>query len=168
MNIIVTANGTLFLDGKRYRCSLGKSGVVSASEKREGDGATPDGCYTMRKLFYRPDKFGSAPDTKLPSVALSEKDGWSDDSSLPEYNTFVAIPYEGSHEVLWRQDDVYDLIVPLGYNDNPAIPGKGSAIFMHIAREGYTPTSGCIALSRDDLLEVLCEADSTTQVCIER
>lgn len=164
-NIIVNASGTLRFGGKEYRCALGKGGVHS--DKKEGDGATPIGCFPVRQVFYRPDKFEVAPQTDFPIQPLSEDDGWSDDVNLPEYNTKIKLPYNGSHEKLWRDDHLYDVIVVLGYNDAPPIPGKGSAIFMHIAREGYTPTAGCIALSASDLLEILKTADSTTQICVQ-
>ena len=136
-------------------------------EKYEGDGATPVGCFPIRKIYYRPDKFEHFRATAFETQALDENDGWSDDVNLPEYNTHVRLPYNGSHEKLWRDDDLYDIIVVLGYNDSPPVLGRGSAIFMHVAREGYTPTAGCIALSKEDLLEILAGADKTTQVCIE-
>ena len=136
-------------------------------DKREGDGATPIGCFPIRKVFYRPDKFEGSPETIFPTQALTQDDGWSDDVNLPEYNQLVKLPYHGSHEKLWRDDNLYDIIITIGYNDDPPIAGKGSAIFMHVAREEYTPTAGCIALSREDLLEILRTADATIQVCIQ-
>lgn len=163
-NITVYPDGTVFFLGKQYRCALGKSGF--SKDPREGDNATPVGSFLMRKVFYRPDKFERAPVTVLPVIALTPADGWSDDVSLPDYNTFVKLPYVGSHEELWRTDDVYDLIIPLGFNDDPPISGVGSAIFMHVARENYTPTRGCIALSRGDLLEILAKVEISTKVCI--
>jgi len=166
MDVVVKSKRILTLGGKEYRCALGRSGVND--NKKEGDGATPVGCFPMRELFYRPDRFDVPPQTGLLVRVLSKDDGWSDDANLPEYNTFVKLPYEGSHEKLWRNDNLYDLIVPLGYNDNPPVSGKGSAIFMHIAHEEYSPTEGCIALSKKDLLEILADIDSSTQVCIEK
>ena len=108
----------------------------------------------MRRVYFRADK-GPAPETGLPVVALRPEDGWCDDAEAPEYNRLVPLPRAGSHERLWRQDDLYDLIVELGYNDDPVVAGKGSAIFMHIARPGYLPTEGCVALAEADLREVL-------------
>ncbi len=105
-------------------------------------------------MFYRPDK-GPAPGTGLPALALRPHDGWCDDPAEPEYNRLVALPCRASHERLWRADGVYDLIVELGFNDDPAVPGIGSAIFLHIARQDYPPTQGCVALAETDLREVL-------------
>lgn len=123
-------------------------------DKREDDGASPAGVWLVRRVFYRPDK-GPAPETGLPVIALKPEDGWSDDAGEPAYNRLVPLPCRGSHERLWREDGVYDLIVELGYNDDPPVAGRGSAIFMHIARDGHAPTEGCVALSEPDLREVL-------------
>lgn len=164
-NIVVNSKGILNFNGKQYRCALGKGGVQV--DKQEGDGATPVGCFSIRKIFYRPDKFEKPPKTTFPTQVLAQNDGWSDDVNMPEYNSYVKLPYNGSHEKLWRDDYLYDIIVVLGYNDNPPLTGRGSAIFMHIARQGYTPTAGCVALSKEDLLEILRTTDTTTQVCIQ-
>lgn len=163
--IIVNVGGALCFNDKQYRCALGKGGA--RIDKQEGDGATPVGCFPIRKVFYRLDNLGNPPETIFPTQALAQDDGWSNDVNLPEYNQLVKIPYNGSHEKLWRNDHLYDIVVVLGYNDNPPITGKGSAIFMHIAREDYAPTAGCVALAREDLLEILKTADAATQVCVQ-
>lgn len=94
--------------------------------------------------------------TALPVIPLTPTDGWCDDPNASQnYNRLVTLPYTFSHEKLWREDYVYDLIVVVGYNDDPVMPNKGSAIFMHLARDGYTPTEGCVALAKKDLLEIL-------------
>ncbi|MBU3968657.1 L,D-transpeptidase family protein [Patescibacteria group bacterium] len=164
-NIIINSNGAFF-KGKQYRCTLGKSGV--STSKKEGDGFTPAGCFPIRLVLYRPDRFEKAPQTVFPTRPLSQSDGWSDDANSSEYNTLVRLPYGGSHEKLWRDDYIYDIIVILGYNDNPPVAGKGSAIFIHLAREEYSPTAGCIAFSMEDLLEILGTADITTHVCVQK
>jgi L,D-peptidoglycan transpeptidase YkuD (ErfK/YbiS/YcfS/YnhG family) len=128
--------------------------VKPAADKREGDGASPIGRWPARRVFYRPDK-GPPPETGLPVIGLKPEDGWSDDPSEPSYNRLVPLPCRGSHERLWREDGLYDLIVELGYNDDPVVAGAGSAIFLHVARAGYATTEGCIALAEDDLRAVL-------------
>ncbi|MBS0333766.1 MAG: hypothetical protein JSS35_13440, partial [Proteobacteria bacterium] len=115
--------------GRRVRCALGKGGVTPAAEKREGDGASPLGTWTIRRLLYRPDK-GPAPATGLPAAAIAPDDGWCDAPDDPAYNQPVKTPYAASHEKLWRDDGLYDLVLVLGYNDAPAVAGKGSAIFL--------------------------------------
>lgn len=88
-------------------------------------------------------------------IAIRPSDGWCDAPDHPDYNRWVTLPFPARHERLWRPDDVYDLVVELGYNDDPPVAGRGSAIFLHLAREGYPPTEGCVALARDDLQPIL-------------
>ena len=108
----------------------------------------------MRQVFWRADRL-PRPETALPVDALIPEAGWCDDPRSPLYNLPVLLPFQMSHEKLWRDDSVYDLIVVLGYNDAPPIPGKGSAIFLHLARPDYSPTEGCVACAQDDLLALL-------------
>ena len=147
-----------------WRCAIGPAGVTA--DKREGDGATPLGCFPLRRLLYRPDRL-ARPETFLPAIPLMPEDGWCDDPGDAAYNTQVRLPFAASHERLWRDDDVYDAIVILGHNDDPPVPGAGSAIFLHVARSDYAPTQGCVALALPDLLTVLQEAGPETRVCVE-
>ncbi len=147
-------DGTLTLNQHSVRCALGKGGVRPANDKREGDGASPLGIWPIRYVFYRPDRL-SAPETALKTVALTPDDGWCDDPASDRYNQFVRLPFAGSHEKLWRDDHVYDLIVVLGHNDDPVVPDMGSAIFAHLARTDYSGTEGCVALALPDMLELL-------------
>ncbi len=142
----------LAFNGKSYRCASGKGGI--RENKEEGDGATPKGCFPLREIYYRPDRH-TRPKTILPLLPLSPEWGWCDDPIDPCYNQRVNLPYPARHEILWRDDHVYDLIIIVGYNDDPAIPGKGSAIFIHLARPNFTPTEGCIALVQPDLIEII-------------
>jgi L,D-peptidoglycan transpeptidase YkuD (ErfK/YbiS/YcfS/YnhG family) len=143
--------------GHRAKASFGKGGVKPAAAKREGDGASPLGVWPIRRLLYRPDK-GSAPQTALPVESIRREDGWCDASGDPAYNRPVPLPYPASAEHLWREDDVYDLVVILGHNDDPVVSGMGSAIFLHLARPDYSPTEGCVALARPDLEALLAVA----------
>ena len=135
-------------------CALGRSGTRLEDEKQEGDGCTPLGNYSFRRAFYRPDKYDT-PICKLPVTPLSPEMGWCDDPERPEYNKLVRLPYGGTHEKMWRDDELYDLVLVIGHNDNPAMPGKGSAIFVHVAKEGCPPTEGCVALEASALLAML-------------
>lgn len=150
---------------KSYTCALGRSGITQ--DKREGDGATPAGCFSIREVLYRADKL-SEPVTSLPTSVIQENDGWCVEIDDANYNKKITFPYSAHYEKLWREDNVYDIIVPLGYNDDPATPGKGSAIFMHVARENYSPTEGCVALSLPDLLRILKEIPREVMVCISQ
>lgn len=153
-HFIAFSDGRLEGGGLSLRCALGKGGVLPAAEKHESDGASPIGIWPVRRVWYRPDK-AAAPETGIPALALQPADGWCDAPDDRHYNRWVPLPYPASHERLWRQDGVYDLIVELGYNDDPPIAGKGSAIFLHVARPGYLPTEGCIALAEEDLRAML-------------
>lgn len=158
-SIHVSSDGTLTLNGYTYRCSLGEKGVTG--DKREGDLKTPLGSFPLAECWYRADRM-NAPKTKLPLRIIQKDDGWCDDVKSPAYNQHVKLPFEASHEELWREDHKYDIIVTLGYNTKPLIPGKGSAIFLHVAPEGYPPTQGCVGLLLPDLLEVLKQATPET------
>ncbi|GGB37974.1 hypothetical protein GCM10011316_07570 [Roseibium aquae] len=127
-----------------FPCALGRSGITRF--KREGDGATPAGSFPLLSVFYRADR-GPHPRTRLPIDPIQSDDGWCDDPGHPRYNRLVRLPFPASHEVMWREDRLYDIVVVLGCNYAPAVKGRGSAIFFHIAREGYQPTEGCVAVA---------------------
>ena len=161
------SDGRFDLGGRDTRCALGRGGVIPADEKREGDGASPLGLWPIRRVLYRPDK-GGPPPTALPTQPLGPDDGWCDDPANPRYNRPVTHPYPASAERMWRDDSLYDLVAVLGHNDDPPIPGAGSAIFLHLAREGYAPTQGCIALDREDLTTLLALARPGDALAIEQ
>lgn len=154
MNFVAHAQGFVEAGPLRLRCALGPGGVVPAADKREGDGAAPAGTWPMRRALYRADR-GPAPLTGLPVAAIALDDGWCDDPASPAYNRPVKLPFPASAEEMWREDALYDIVVVLGHNDDPPVAGLGSCIFMHVAREGYEPTQGCVALAREDLEAIL-------------
>lgn len=144
-------------------CALGKAGITA--NKREGDHATPVGRFPLRFLFYRGDKLGK-PQTTLAGQEISPFDGWCDAPDHPRYNQYVRIPFSASHERLWREDDLYDLVIILGHNDAPAVAGDGSCIFLHVARNDYQGTEGCVALKKQDLLTLLAALDGDSHLTI--
>lgn len=146
------ACGVLDYGPFRFRCAIGPAGVRAL--KREGDGATPAGCWPLRYVLYRPDRV-ARPRTRLQARSLEPDDGWCDDVGDRNYNRPVRLPYPASTESLWREDGIYDIVVPLGFNDTPRTRGRGSAIFLHLARPDYAATAGCLALSLADLLRLL-------------
>lgn len=152
MDVAVTADGWLMWQSRRARCALGRGGV--RADKREGDGATPAGTFPLREVWYRPDR-AAPPVTRLPVRAIGAEDGWCDDPLDPAYNRRVRLPYAGRHERLWRADALYDVLAVIGYNDDPPEPGRGSAIFLHVAGSGFAATEGCVALALPDLLALL-------------
>jgi L,D-peptidoglycan transpeptidase YkuD (ErfK/YbiS/YcfS/YnhG family) len=169
MNLLVVPDpaaptrGRLRCAGRAYACVLGRGGV--RGDKREGDGATPRGTFPLRRLYYRADRL-AVPATGLPCAAIAPHDGWCDAPGDANYNRPVVLPYAASAEHLWREDGVYDLIVVIGYNDAPAVPGRGSAIFMHVIAPDAAPTAGCVALARDDLLDILRGLDARATITI--
>ncbi|MCK5425892.1 MAG: L,D-transpeptidase family protein [Emcibacter sp.] len=150
--------GTLTLGEKCYPCALGKQGI--ALTKNEGDNKTPTGDFPLRTVYYRYDRLSKPIYSQVPMMAILEEDGWCDDPEDRFYNQSVMLPYHASAERLWRDDDLYDVIVILGHNDDPVEKGRGSAIFLHVAAEPggkdvFGGTEGCIALKKKDLLEIL-------------
>lgn len=148
---LAASRGVLQAGALRLPCALGRGGVKAS--KREGDGATPRGVWTLSCVRYRPDRT-RRPLTGLPASPLRADDGWCDAPADPNYNRPVRHPYAASAERMWREDHLYDLVVLMGYNDVPRVRGRGSAIFMHVARPGLAPTEGCIAVSKHDLAKV--------------
>jgi L,D-peptidoglycan transpeptidase YkuD (ErfK/YbiS/YcfS/YnhG family) len=146
------ANGRLSWPGGSARAACGKSGV--GTDKHEGDGASPAGTFPLVSGFYRPDRI-PPPHTDLPMVALRPSHGWVDDPADPNYNRLVDLPYKGHHEEMWLADHLYDIVVVIGYNTDPIVPGAGSAIFLHVARPDFSPTAGCIAVPREVLEPLL-------------
>lgn len=144
--------GRLTWPGGSARAACGRGGV--RADKREGDGASPHGTYPLVAAYYRPDRV-VPPRTGLELTALCPEQGWVDDPADPLYNRPVLLPYPARHELMWREDGLYDLVVVIGYNTDPPVPGLGSAIFLHVARPDFAPTEGCIAVDRDVLTELL-------------
>ena len=152
MRAIVTADGYLTLGTETFRAAFGRGGI--RIDKHEGDGATPAALLPLRKVLYRADR-GAPPVCAVPVEAIAPTDGWCDDPGHPSYNQPVRLPLNARAEALWRDDAIYDIIGVLGWNDDPVKPGRGSAIFLHLARPDFSPTEGCVALAPDDLRHVL-------------
>lgn len=163
-DLLVSADGTCRLGEQRYRCVLGSGGIVT--DKREGDGGTPVGTWPLRRLLYRPDR-EEAPACILPVETIRPQDGWCDDPAHADYNRPVTLPFGVSHEEMWRDDHLYDLVVVVGHNDDPPVPGAGSAIFLHLARPDWGPTAGCVAFTREDFLEILGTITADSRLIVE-
>jgi L,D-peptidoglycan transpeptidase YkuD (ErfK/YbiS/YcfS/YnhG family) len=144
--------GTLEGAGLRFRAACGRAGV--SASKTEGDGATPLGRLPLLRVLYRADRT-KKPDCAVPVEPVAPDDGWCDDPADPAYNRQIRLPYAARHESLWRDDGLYDVVGVLGWNFDPVIPERGSAIFLHVATADYAPTAGCIALPVPELYRVL-------------
>ena len=156
-HIELDQNGQYRLTAKgiaAFPAIIGKAGLILGSGKREGDMATPVGRWAFRHLYYRRDLLGQVV-CAIPKSVITPRCGWCDDPANDEYNRHVQLPFSASHEMMWRDDGAYDLVVLLGFNDAPPKPGRGSAIFLHCIAPGKTHTAGCVALARADLLVLL-------------
>lgn len=131
-------------------CALGRGGIRPV--KREGDGVTPAGRFRLLQGFHRA---RYRPACGLPLRPIRPQDGWCDAPKDPRYNRPVRLPFRPSHERMWREDGLYDLVLDIAYNRGPIVKGAGSAIFMHVARPGFSPTEGCVALRQADLRRLM-------------
>ncbi|WP_019906313.1 L,D-transpeptidase family protein [Methylobacterium sp. 77] len=157
--------GQILAGGAIIPCALGRSGIGQV--KREGDGKSPRGRFRLRAGAYRPDHFGARPRTTLGLRPTRRSDGWCDDPRDRRYNRPITLPTPHvSAERMWREDGLYDLVVDLDYNRQPIRPGRGSAIFLHVARAGYLPTEGCVAVKRTDLVRLLRRVGARTHLDI--
>jgi L,D-peptidoglycan transpeptidase YkuD (ErfK/YbiS/YcfS/YnhG family) len=152
MNLVVYADGYLTAGDKTYRAVYGKGGI--GKKFGEGDKISPEGKWPLRRAFYRADRI-EKPVTGLDIEALTPQHAWCDVPGDPKYNQLVMLPYPCVDERLAREDGLYDLVVVVGYNDDPVIDGKGSAIFFHVARPDYSASTGCASVGLLDLLEIM-------------
>lgn len=161
--IVNTSRQILRIGVQEFACAIGKNGVVPQQDGREGDGKTPLGTYQIRYGLYRTDRI-VLPPTKLVFWQIRRDDGWCDDPNDPAYNRPVRLPYLARVEKLWRESSIYDIIIVLSHNDNPPVSNMGSAVFLHIAREAYAPTEGCVAVSQTDMLRLISKLGKTKAI----
>ena len=161
--IIVKKTGYLTYKNLKFRCALGKAGVKK--KEKEGDNITPKGIFKINKIYYRPDKIKNFTSV-LKKIKIKRNMGWCDDPKSNFYNQQIKLPNKFSHEKLFRNDNLYDLILVLNYNINPTIKYKGSAIFIHIAKNSYKKTKGCIALKKNHLVELISKIKKNTKIRI--
>lgn len=145
---------TLSGPGFSAPCVFGQGGLISATDKREGDKASPVGVWPVRRALFRSDRIAPVA-THLRLDSIEDEDGWCDAPDDPGYNRMVRRPYTASHERLKRQDGLYDLVVLLGHNDDPPVSGLGSAIFLHCMAEDGRGTLGCVAVEREALIKLV-------------
>lgn len=161
--MIIVRKNILTFNDTSYACAIGKNGTTSA--KKEGDGCTPLGKYSLGKIYFRKDRV-ILPHLKLPTIIIDENTGWCDDIHSDDYNKAIRFPFEYSAERFYKSDNIYDIVCVIEYNSNPIVKGKGSAIFMHIARDDYSGTEGCIALRKEHLISILSQIDLLTEINI--
>ena len=152
MTIFVKNKHTLIIDEFVFKCCIGKNG--STLKKKEGDKKTPKGTYKIENLYYRKDRM-QRPETQLKCIQITKKMGWCNDIKFPKnYNKIIELKQNPKCEKLYRNDYKYNLLIPIKYNFNKPIIGRGSCIFIHLTKD-YKPTAGCIALKEKDFLIML-------------
>ena len=163
MIIYLKNKQTLEVDEFQFRCSIGKKGI--SKKKKEGDKKTPKGIFELENLYYRKDRI-SKPQTKLKCIEIKKEMGWCDDvKNKYKYNKKIKVNNHIKHEKLYRLDNKYDLIIPIKYNYKKPKVGFGSCIFIHLTRN-YSPTAGCLALTKNDFLIFLKLIDKKTKIKI--
>ena len=161
--IIINKSGYLKYKHFKFKCALGKAGI--GEKKREGDNVTPTGTFKIVKIYYRSDRVKKI-SSKLRLIEITKNMGWCDDPNSKNYNKLINLPSKYSHEKLFKKNNIYNVIVVLNYNMKPIIKNKGSAIFIHIAKNNYQPTQGCIALKKNDLLKLLSKISRNIKIKI--
>ena len=161
--IIINKSGYLKYKDFKFKCALGKNGI--GEKKRERDNITPKGTFKIIKIYYRNDRLKKL-SSKFTLTEITKDMGWCDDQKSRRYNHPIKLPTKYSHEILYRRDSIYDLILVLNYNMKPIIKNKGSAIFIHVAKKNYKKTAGCVALKKADLVLLVKEINKNTKVII--
>jgi len=162
MHIFIKKNN-LFVDQYKIKCSIGKRGIKN--KKKEGDKITPKGKFKIKIIFYRKDRIPNF-NSKIPKMPINKNMGWCDDPKSKYYNKLIKFPFKYKAEKLYRTDNIYDIILVLNFNTNPIRRGKGSAIFIHIAKKNYSKTLGCVSVSKKNLKKIIKKIDKYTTVNI--
>jgi L,D-peptidoglycan transpeptidase YkuD (ErfK/YbiS/YcfS/YnhG family) len=161
--IVVKKNNYLEYKNLKFRCALGKAGIQK--KFKEGDKITPKGSYKILSIYYREDRIKKIK-CSIRKIKITKQMGWCDDSKSKYYNKQIKVPSKLSHETLYRKDNIYDVVCVINYNINPTLKEKGSAIFLHIARNKYQKTNGCIAVKKTHLIKLLALIKKNTRIKI--
>jgi L,D-peptidoglycan transpeptidase YkuD (ErfK/YbiS/YcfS/YnhG family) len=156
--------GWLTAGGQTVPVALGRGGI--RANKREGDGGTPRGTFRPRRLWWRADR-EPRPRTFLPVRAIGPEDAWCEDPSSRHYNQPIRRNREQGGDRLRRDDHLYDFIVEIDHNSSPRVAGRGSAVFLHLARENFSPTAGCVSMTKATMLRLLARLGPKTKIVIE-
>ena len=156
-------NKFLYFNDYKIKCAIGKRGITS--NKIEGDEKTPRGTFTLKSILYRKDRISKIR-SNLEKKEIRREMGWCDEISSKHYNKMIKCPYNLSAEKLWLKENSYDVIIIINYNLKPVIKKKGSAIFLHIAKKNYTPTKGCIAITKKNIILLASKIDKNSKIII--
>ena len=156
--------GWLTASGQTTPVALGRGGILA--NKREGDGGTPRGSFRPRQVWWRADRH-PRPRTFLPVRAIRPDDAWCEDPADRHYNQPVRLEAGQAGDRLRRDDHLYDFIIEIDHNTEPRVAGRGSAVFLHLARENFGPTAGCVAMTKSAMLRLLQRIGPETRIVIE-
>ena len=143
--------------------ALGRGGIIA--NKREGDGGTPKGSFRPRQLWWRADR-APRPQTFLPVRAIQRDDAWCEDPTSRHYNQPFKLGRHDGGDRLRRDDHLYDFIIEIDHNTGPTIAGRGSAVFLHLARTNFSPTAGCVSMTKSAMLQLLRQIGPDTKIII--
>ena len=161
--LIHIKNKYLSINNYRVKCAIGKRGINV--KKKEGDLITPKGLFKIKFILYRKDRIFNLK-TKIKKMAINKNMGWCDDPRSIYYNKLINLPFKYSAEKLYRTENTYDIIFVLNYNMRPIIKNKGSAIFIHIAKNNFKKTAGCVAIKKTSMKKIASIIDKKTLVKI--
>lgn len=162
--IIVNKSQYLKYKNLKFICSIGKAGIKK--KQKEGDNITPKGTFKIIKIYYRNDRIKNIK-SSFKLIKIKKNMGWCNDSRSKNYNKIIKLPNLYRHEILYRKDNIYDIICVINYNTNPIIKGKGSAIFLHVSKRNYQKTKGCIAVKKNQLKKILTLINKNTKIKIQ-
>ena len=161
MHILINKN-YLTYNKLKVKCAIGKKGI--GYKRKEGDLITPIGQFKIKYILYRKDRIKIK--TKLKRKIIKKNLGWCDDPKSTHYNKLVKLPFTYSHEELYKKENIYDIVLVLNYNMNPIKKNKGSAIFIHVAKNNFKKTEGCIAIKKLNLIKLIKKINANTKVKI--
>lgn len=135
-----------------------RGGDEPGLRKREGDGRTPAGAFTLGVIYGNDSRLPDGAD--FPFHQVTDTDAWPDDPTNPFYNRHVAV--DAANPPAWFKsqrmrtgDPAYRWRVEIRHNADPIEPGAGSATFFHIRRGETRPTAGCTTMAEPALRELV-------------
>ena len=161
MHILINKN-YLTYNKLKLKCAVGKKGI--GNKRKEGDLITPKGQFKIKYILYRKDRIKIS--TRLKKKIIKKNMGWCDDPRSSFYNKLVRLPFAYKHEKLFKKENIYDIILVLNYNMKPIKKNKGSAIFIHVAKNNFKSTKGCVAIKKINLIKLIREINPNTKVKI--
>ncbi len=161
MHILINKN-YLTYNKLKVKCTIGKKGI--GYKKKEGDLITPIGQFKIKYILYRKDRVKIS--TKLKKRVIKKNMGWCDDPKSSRYNKLIKLPYDYNHEKLYKDENIYDIVLVLNYNMSPVKKNKGSAIFIHVAKNNFKRTEGCVAIKKLSLIKLIKKISPNTKVKI--